>query len=620
MTKTSIAVLTTLLLAGCADSPVDDSSIPGCEGKCDGFGEVEPIAGPDSLVRCERDGVGNIQCDYVGVPTSFPIEVSVAVSVVAGSESATADFTEARNVTLLRAAESVPASVVLVLRVTNPFIRGDFGDLGDFVHMGELLVEGDATPDLPIPFEFWPVRLFAESGSLAVVESAQTFDISPWDGVGSAEREGMFSFPVVEEEPVDLLLPVVPGTRQVVASATQYCDDAGCIEYDFVLDGPGVYRLGRDGVTSFATPAPSVDGGVDGGTDAGLPDSGPICGLNGLPPCEDGLCADDHHLVDGLCAECGTEGRGLCAGAVRCSEGHYEVDALCRACGSDSQVACENADGRFCNVGHFHDMALQVCSVCGGDDQVACGTLESRFCLDGHFHDSLNDTCAACGADGQVACEESGERFCDEWHQHDTIDQTCSACGRDAQASCQRPSGERFCDEWHQHDRMNETCAACGNDGEDACADLNGARFCNEGHFRDGSNMCVACGDDGEVACADSNGRRFCNDGHYRDGSNMCVACGDDGEVACADSNGARFCNEGHYRDGSSMCTACGDDGQVACADSNGARFCNDGHFRDGSSMCAACGDDGEVACADVNGRRFCNEGLRLNGTMCVPE
>lgn len=505
MNRVLVATLCAFLGTACTPSTEPGAGeIPGCEGKCDGIGDFAPVAGPESLIHCELTSTRDVVCDYTGVPDSFPVGVTVDVTALGqgfrdsngrlqSGQLASTEFQEPGRVTLLGAlpSDQLPVTLIVNLEMRADFLVGNQNssrtDLRSMSHSFRFDSAGDETPDLGLPLEFWPVRLFAAEGGNVRNPSAgpQSVDIAPWDFfIGESAVDHSFDLPMIEGEPQEFLLPVAPGLTTLNARGTYCGSDFGCDEVAFVFNGPGIYALSGDGAATFEPPAgvdggpgidgstdsgPGIDGGTDGGvdggpgTDGGLgfdggvgidggsPDAGPPpCGTSGQRPCADGTCAENNELDGEFCYPCGVDGEARCSGESGCAEGHRLQSNVCRACGADGQVACWNGSDNVCDEGHR--LRNGSCLVCGSDGQIACWNGSENVCDDGHR--VRNGSCLVCGSDGEIACWIGSENVCDDGHR-----------------------------------LRNGNCLACGYDGLIAC--WNGSQnVCNDG-FRVSSGLCV---------------------------------------------------------------------------------------------------------------------------------
>lgn len=221
MNRILAASLCSLLGLSCTPSPEAGDTIPGCEGKCDGIGDYAPLAGPESLVHCELTGDRDVVCDYTGVPESFPIGVSVDVTVIGQpytdlsgriqpAQTASIEFQQPGSVTLLGAvpADQLPLIVLVGLDMRAAFLVGDqFDDRSDLRSVSQTFTfaaPGDETPDLPLPLEFWPVRLFAaEGGNVRNTNvGPQSIDVTPWEFfIGPSVVSHDFALPTIQAEP-----------------------------------------------------------------------------------------------------------------------------------------------------------------------------------------------------------------------------------------------------------------------------------------------------------------------------------------------------------------------------------------------------------------------------------
>ncbi|MFT5352852.1 MAG: hypothetical protein ACI9KE_000049, partial [Polyangiales bacterium] len=359
---------------------------------------------------------------------------------------------------------ALPTSQLPVILVVSLEIRADFlvGDqnsdrsnLRSMTSSFTFNAAGDETPDLPLPLEFWPVRLFAANDGIVTNTSVgpQSIDVAPWEFfIGPSEVEHQFNLPTIQAEPQEFLLPVAPGLSTLLARGR-----FGSNDVDFVFNGPGIYALSADGAATFEPPAGvdagSVDSGagIDGGTgfdggisiDAGTPDAGPPpCGSNGQRPCADGTCAENHDLDGDFCFPCGTDGEARCSGESDCAVGNFLVSSICEACGDDGQLACRDLSTRerYCNEGHYYSSNDTSCTICGDDGQIACrdSSTRERYCNEGHYYSSNDTSCTICGDDGQIACRDSStrERYCNEGHYYSSNDTSCTICGDDGQIAC----------------------------------------------------------------------------------------------------------------------------------------------------------------------------------------
>ncbi|MEM7676987.1 MAG: hypothetical protein AAF449_13365 [Myxococcota bacterium] len=302
ITRASIALFALLLVSACSSGSSDPGGTPPggvdrCEGKCDGFGGLEPVLSPESLVQCELSSSPPyaVSCEYIGVPSSFPVPVDVEVLAVGrnfrdadgnlqSGRTAEATPVEPGSFTLLGdlRPDELPVTVLInaetrVSTFIGQRVNSDTGSSLREITYLQNLEAGDATPDLPLPYELWRVRLFAPEGQTArfVTTGPERFDITPWETFGfDSIVDLQVDHGNITNEPVDLVLPVTLGQESLAGSMT-YCE-GGCNEVNFALTGPGVYLLSAAGAERVDV-APTTDAGVDGGfrSDAGFdPDGG----------------------------------------------------------------------------------------------------------------------------------------------------------------------------------------------------------------------------------------------------------------------------------------------------------------------------------------------------------
>ncbi len=485
----------TLFVAACSSGTPQGEGVPGCEGKCDGFTDSVPVAGPDTLIHCEmiaRDGAHAVECSYTGVPTDFPVGTQVDIALattpwtdengmIQPGQTAAHEFREAGSMVVIDGVREaqLPVYAVVTTHVMGEHLVGVRGasrpsDLREIQKTFTFSRVGDATEALPLPYEFWRLRLFAAEGG--TVRSThlgpQEIAIAPWETfLGDQVFNHEVSLDVIDSEGVSFWLPVAQEARSVNARG-RYCARNGvCTELTFRVDGPGVYKLASDGATRFdgrePPPIPVMDGGVDdagafmdAGFDATTEDTGPACGIEGQRPCDDGRCADGYEQDGEFCYACGVDGEPRCAATGACAPGHRWVGTVCRVCGGDDQTYCGDSSNRICNEGHR--WVGTVCRVCGGDDQTYCGDSSNRICNEGHRW--VGTVCRVCGGSGQTFCGDRSNPICDEGHRW--VGTECRVCGGDGQTFCGDRSNP-ICDEGHRW--VGTVCRTCGGQGETYC-------------------------------------------------------------------------------------------------------------------------------------------------------